>query len=81
MAKFNMTRQPAKIESHPSGRPAVVVCGLVYVGKARKSAFNPGNKVTIVCRATEDGLRSVLVKDASSHKAPERFLEASIYGL
>jgi hypothetical protein len=81
MAKYNMSKSSAKIEKHSaSNRPAVEVAGLVYVGKALRSKFNPGNKVTIVCRETEDGLASITVKDPNGHKAPERFLREDLYG-
>lgn len=81
MAKFNMSRTSARIEEHSaSNRPAITINGRTYVGKALRSKFNVGNKVTIVCRETDDGLSSVLVKDPNGHKEPERFLHESCYG-
>lgn len=79
--KYNMTKSAARIEKHSaSNRPAVTVAGLTYVGKSFRSKFNTGNKVTIVCRETEDGLASITVKDPNGHKAPERFLREDLYG-
>lgn len=80
MAKYNMSKSSARIEEHEhSRRPAVTVDGIVYVGRTFRSKYNPGNKVTLVAR-DEDGLRSILVKDANGHKAPERFLREDCYG-
>lgn len=51
---FGMALESRKVQSY-RGRPAVVINGDIYVGRARKSALKPGDDAEVIYRERKVG--------------------------